>query len=99
MGEPVEDGGMSYSFDPDWVVAPGETLRDCLAEIDVVPPEQLARAAGISRRVLARLLAGDEPITEDLAERIARMTAVPARMWLALEHNYRVGLAAGKERA
>jgi len=40
--------------------------------------------------VLAR-----RPLTEQCALALARGTGVPARFWLALEHNYRAGLAAG----
>ena len=36
-----------------------------------------------------------EPLTPHHAEVLARATQIPARIWLALEHNYRAGLAAG----
>jgi plasmid maintenance system antidote protein VapI len=41
-------------------------------------------------QVLAR-----QPLTEEHARLLDKSTGIPARFWLALEHNYRVGLAAG----
>lgn len=92
---------MSYPFDPDWVVSPGETLRECLEERGF-DPEDFAGGDGywlfgITRAQMRGLLDGDDPIDAELAEKLERLTGVPARMWLALEHNFRVGLAAGKK--
>lgn len=81
-------------FDPDWVVAPGETLAEWFAFMHL--PKSIARHYGISEETLEGVLAGETPITEDLASRIGAMTQIGFRMWLALEHNFRVGLAAGK---
>lgn len=107
---------MSYPFDPDWVVAPAETLKEWLQEnlgplplgrnksILVspgsgpqilasmsAPREQRTEAAAAIQGVLNR-----EPLTENVANLLQAGTKIPARFWLALEHNYRVGLAAGK---
>jgi len=86
------------TFDPDWVVAPGETLAEVFAErgYDETRVRQLGWIFGIEADQLASVLSGDEPITEQLATKLALMTDVPAHFWLALERNYRVGLAAGK---
>jgi plasmid maintenance system antidote protein VapI len=81
-------------FDPDWVVAPGETLKEWFDEMNL--PLSIASHYGISQYVLARLFDGKEKITPILAQRLCNMTHVGAPFWLALEHNYRVGLAAGK---
>lgn len=81
-------------FDPDWVVAPGETLREWFDELHL--PHSIAEHYDISARTLQRLLDGKQPITPKLAAQLEGMTQISARMWLALEHNFRVGLAAGK---
>lgn len=92
---------VTFPFNPDWVVAPGDTLRDCL---DAMPgfadwdSDDFDWVFGIDREQMRRLLDGDEPIDEQLADKLELLTGVNARMWLALEHNYRVGLAAGKKR-
>jgi plasmid maintenance system antidote protein VapI len=87
---------MSKPFDPDWVVAPGETLEEWFDSLGV--PKDTARHYGITAAQLERILAGDEPIDEKLAQKLCNLTLIGAPMWLALEHNYRVGLAAGKTR-
>lgn len=82
-------------FDPDWVVAPGETLADWFEEMNV--PMSIAwKIHGISERTLNGVLRGTTRITPALAQKLCNMTLVGTPFWLALEHNYRVGLAAGK---
>ena len=81
-------------FDPDWVIAPGETLADWFEANHL--PESIATQYGISERVLNRVLHGTQPIGPKLAQKLCNMTFIGAPFWLALEHNFRVGLAAGK---
>jgi plasmid maintenance system antidote protein VapI len=82
------------SFDPDWVVAPGETLADWFEEIGL--PKSAASRFGLSERTLNGVLAGTTKITPAIARKLGNLTGIGAPMWLALEHNFRVGLAAGK---
>lgn len=82
------------SFDPDWVVHPGATLKDWFEEMGV--PLSVATHYGITERTLKRLFEGKQRITPTLAQRLCDLTHVGAPFWLALEHNFRVGLAAGK---
>ena len=86
---------MSYPYDPDYVVAPGATLEEWL-KWSHVPQSVATRVYGIPKAVLEGILAGEEPITIDLAKKLDAFTHIPAHFWLDLEHNYRVGLAAGK---
>lgn len=86
-------------FDPDYVIAPGETLKDWFVETgfgDEGIPAEVAAGHGIGEQQLARLFSGEEPITMRLGHQLANMTGIPATFWLSLEHNFRVGLAAGK---
>lgn len=83
-------------FDPDWVIAPGETLAEWLEHTGV--PESVAQLYGISPKVLAGVLRGTHKIGPSLAQKLCNLTLISAPFWLALEHNYRVGLAAGKKR-
>jgi HTH-type transcriptional regulator / antitoxin HigA len=87
---------MTEPFDPDWVVAPGETLAEWFESIGL--PKSVARQYGIPDEQLEKILAGEEPIDEALAQRLCNLTFVGAPFWLNMEHNYRVGLAAGKRR-
>lgn len=83
-----------YPFNPDWVVAPGETLAEWFEETGL--PHALAQRYGISERTLKGVLAGTTKITPTLAQKLCNLTMIGAAFWLALEHNFRVGLAAGK---
>jgi plasmid maintenance system antidote protein VapI len=88
------DDATRYPFDPDWVVAPGETLAEWFREIGL--PKAVAERYGIPVRTLDRIIAGKQKITPALAQKLCNLTQIGAPMWLALEHNFRVGLAAGK---
>ncbi len=83
-----------YPFDPDWVVAPGEMLREWFDSVGL--PLVCAEKYGISQRTLSMLFRGTQKITPALAQKLCNLTFIGAPMWLALEHNFRVGLAAGK---
>lgn len=87
---------MSYPYEPDYVVAPGETLREWF-EYTNVPQRVAWRLYGLPEDVLAGVLAGTTEILPEIAEKLERLTFIPARFWLALEHNFRVGLSAGKQ--
>lgn len=87
---------MSKPFDPDWVVAPGETLREWFEYHNL--PKSIAQNYGISEKMLERIFDGSQRIRAPIAQRLCNMTLIGAPFWLALEHNYRVGLAAGKTR-
>jgi plasmid maintenance system antidote protein VapI len=85
-------------WEPNWTIAPGETLREWMSEHGLDIPV-LAAAAGKVTRDDAGLLIADvlarKPLTEAHAAALERCTGISARMWSALESNYRVGLAAG----
>jgi plasmid maintenance system antidote protein VapI len=87
------------SFDPDWVVAPAETLREWLEEHNLTP-EVLAVACGgkaheTTSMAHIKAVLSREPMSELTAMIIAIGTQTSWRMWLAMEHNYRAGLARG----
>jgi plasmid maintenance system antidote protein VapI len=81
-------------WDPDYVVAPGETPAEWIEEIGL--PKSCAALYGIPPRTLDRIIDGRQKITPALAQKLCNLTHIGAPMWLALEHNFRVGLAAGK---
>ncbi len=88
-----------YAFDPDWVVAPAASLQEWLdangldARIAAacVGQEYKAYVAALLQDVLDR-----KPLTNEHALALARCTQIPMGFWINLEHNYRVGLDAGK---
>lgn len=82
-----------YPFEPDYAVAPGETLREMLEALGMTQVE-LAVAIDVVPGKIDDIINGAEPITPKLADGLARMTQIPARMWLKMEANYRRDLAA-----
>ena len=84
-------------FNPDWVVAPGDTLEEWFNYIGM-PYSVAWNIYDIPERTLKGVLRGTTHISPTLAQKLCNLTFVPAPFWLALEHNYRVGLAAGKLR-
>jgi plasmid maintenance system antidote protein VapI len=59
-------------------------------------PTSIAGHYGISEKMLKRIFDGRQRIGPTIAQRLCNMTHIGAPFWLALEHNFRVGLAAGK---
>lgn len=84
-----------FPFDPDYVIAPGATLQDWIDETGL-PISHVARACKLEVKELAAVIHGKRWISTVIAAKLSQGTGIPARFWLALEHNYRVGLAAGK---
>ena len=81
----------SVTFEPDWVCAPGETIRNILHERRITE-RQLAEKLGDSRSRVTGLIEGREAITADLAHKLEIALGGSAAFWLAREKRYRDGL-------
>lgn len=92
---------MTRKFDPDWVIAPSETLKEWMDEMGMFPKAIATAAVGRERSEEALVLVNEvlerKPLTRDHARVLARATGISEQFWLNYEHNYRVGLAAGKK--
>jgi HTH-type transcriptional regulator / antitoxin HigA len=86
-----------YRFEPEYAVAPGETLRETMESLDMSQRELAART-GLTVQTLNRIFRGEQPISYETANRLELATNVPARMWNNLEAEYREQLAKIKER-
>jgi plasmid maintenance system antidote protein VapI len=86
------------SWNPDWVVAPGEVLSEWCGE-NGLTPRVAATACDIPLDVFEGILRGDAHITGEIAERLAIVVGVSPGFWLRFEKWYRDGLAAGKVRS
>lgn len=62
---------------------PGRQLRDRVLPGLGLSVSQAARELGVARSTLHRLLAGEAAVTPEMAARLARLSSVPARHWLA----------------
>lgn len=75
-------------YAPDEVSAPGETLRETLEALPMSQSE-LASRTGISNKHINQIVSGSAPLSYETAIKLERATGVSARMWNALEANYR----------
>jgi len=87
----------SYAFRPDYVITPGETLRDQLAEMNLSQAELAARA-GLSTKHVNQIIQGIAPITPETAIVLDRITGISASVWNRREADYREGLLRAKQR-
>lgn len=83
------------SVDRDWVVSPGEILREWMQE-NGFSERRTAISSGLDLRDIQGLLSGRVAITKAVAGHLEQGTQIPAKLWLNLERAYREGLAAGK---
>lgn len=82
--------------DPDWVVAPGDTLREWIEENGLTVRSTAIGCGHMHPDRLQRIIDGKQRITRDDAARLQAGTQIPARLWLNLERALRAGLKAGK---
>jgi addiction module HigA family antidote len=77
-------------------VAPGASLQEAIDNLGITQAE-LALRTGLSRKTVNQIIRGQEPITCDTAERLERVTGVPASLWNNMEAIYRGRLTRLKE--
>lgn len=88
-GGPVDH---RYPHRGELIVLPGRSLQEALDNLGMSQAE-LALRAGLSKKTVNRIIQGHEPIGYDTAERLERVTGVPASLWNNLEAIYRGRLA------
>lgn len=86
-----------FRYQPDYVVAPGATLRSTLTEQGMTQAD-LATRAGLSVKHVNQIVQGVAPITHETALVLEKVTGVPARLWNMLEGAYRERLARAEDR-
>lgn len=86
MGAVVEK--VSYAYEPDYAIPPGETLAEILDRQGMSQVE-LATRTGLSPKHVNQIIKGVAPITPETALDLEKVTRVPARTWNALEATYR----------
>ncbi len=77
-----------YGFEPDYAVAPGETLREVIESMGMTQTELSVRT-GLTIQSISRILSGTQPITYETANLLELVTGVSATFWNNLEANYR----------
>ena len=86
------------SYEPDYAVSPGETLREVLQEAGMTQNE-LARRAELSPKHVNQLAKGRVSLTPAVAMKLEQVLGVPsARFWITREAHYRTRLIRLAER-
>lgn len=77
------------TFDPDWRVAPGETIQDIMDEKGVTESMLISRT-GLHPAQVRALLDGTANLTPEIADRLWSAGIGPSpKFWLAMEAQYR----------
>src|SRR5450756_1248502 len=79
-------------FSPDYVVPPGETLRETIEALAMTQAE-LAERTSRPKKTINEIVKGKAAITTETAIQFERVLGVPARIWNSLEMNYQERLA------
>jgi HTH-type transcriptional regulator/antitoxin HigA len=77
-----------YSFQPDYAVPPGETLREVIDSIEMTQAE-LALRTGLTTVSISRILSGYQSISYETANLLELVVGIKAQFWNNLEANYR----------
>jgi len=66
---------------------PGDLIRDCLDELKINVTDG-AKALGVTRATLSRLLNGKASVSPEMAVRLEKALGSSAGFWLRLQLNY-----------
>lgn len=80
------------SYNPDFAVHPGETLREEL-EFANISQVELMQRTGISEKHISQIINGESSITPETAIKLERSLGVSAEFWANLQKNYDVTVA------
>ena len=93
MGRPKK----GFEYNPNYAVAPGETLVETLDALGMTQQE-LSERIGLDKKTVNQIIKGKHPITPETARRLEFATGVPDRIWNNLENQYRDQLIRVNER-
>lgn len=75
-------------YEPEWILPPGETLRELLEEKGITH-EDLAARISLSPEHLEKIIRGEVELIPEIATLLETPTGVSATIWNRLEKNYR----------
>jgi addiction module HigA family antidote len=76
-----------YKYQPDYAVHPGETLREKLNEINMLPKEFAVRT-GKPVKTISEILNGKSSITPEMAVLFEKVLEIPANFWIKKQANF-----------
>jgi antitoxin HigA-1 len=74
-------------------IHPGEMLREDILPAVGLPKTEIARLLGISRQTLYDVINERQPVTPNIALRLARMFGGSAESWTNMQRNYDLKIA------
>jgi addiction module HigA family antidote len=80
-----------FTYNPDYAVPPGETIREQMEHYGW-SQQELATRLDTTPQTINRIFKGEQPITLETANKLERVLGAPARFWNNLELNYQEGL-------
>ena len=86
-----------YSYQPDYAVPPGATLRETIDHYGISQAE-LAERTGRPKKTINEIIQGKAAITPETALQFERVLKVPDSFWNNLERNYQQALARHREK-
>lgn len=78
----------TYPYEPDYAVAPGETLAETIESLGM-DQKELATRLGMTEKHVSQVINGHVSLTYEMADKLELVTGVPARIWNNLEMKYR----------
>lgn len=85
------------TFEPDYLVTPGDVLQEALSDLGMTQAE-LAKRTGLTTKTVNQVIKGHAPISTETALLLERVLGTRARFWSNLETIYRERLAKRQER-
>jgi len=82
----------SHAYEPDYAIAPGETLLETIEALDLTQKE-LAQRMGRPLKTINQIIKGTAQIMPETSLQLEKVTGVPASFWNNAEANYRESLA------
>jgi HTH-type transcriptional regulator/antitoxin HigA len=83
---------VNVPYEPDFASPPGDTILELLEERGMTQSE-LAQRMGRPVKTINEIIHGKAMLMPETALQLEKVLGTPARLWLALEHNYREHLA------
>jgi len=83
---------MTYRYEPDYVISPGEILEETLMSRGLQKVE-VAERCGLSAKQVSLILSGKAPVTPETAINLERILGVSANVWNNLEAKFRLSKA------
>lgn len=85
-------------WSPNWATHPGEHLAEQI-ESRGWTQAQLARAAGLTPKLVSTIVAGRNPVTPETAIKLERALGMKAEVWTRLQSNWDLAAARARERS